>query len=164
MDINNFLQSKGFKITVCCIGFFAAILSVFGLGVYVGEKKASFSFRWAEQYHRNFAGPTGGFFQEFARPGEEFLESNGVIGEVMQINGQQIVVKGKNDTERIVNITDKTTIKYQNKNMAVTDLKVGDNVVIIGSPNEGGQLEAMLIRVMPDPENDIRIINLNNDR
>lgn len=164
MDINNFLQSKGFKIAACCIGGFAVLLLVFGLGVFVGERKANFSFRWAEQYHRNFAGPAGGFFQEFARPGEEFLESNGIIGEVMQINDQQIVVKGKNDTERMVNINDKTTIKYQNRNMAIADLKAGDNVVIIGSPNEDGQLEAILIRVMPNPETDIRIMNFNNDK
>lgn len=164
MDINNFLQSKGFKIAALSIGCFAVLLLAFGLGVFVGEQKANFSFRWAEQYHRNFAGPAGGFFQEFARPGEEFLESNGTIGQIMQINENQIIVKGKNDIERVVNIGDKTIIKYQNQNMAISDLKTEDDVVIIGNPNKDGQLEAVLIRVMPSPETDIRIINPNNDK
>jgi hypothetical protein len=164
MDINNFLQSKGFKITASIIGCFAVLLLVFGLGMFVGEKKANFSFRWAEQYHRNFAGPAGGFFQEFTRPGEEFLESNGTIGEIIQISDKQITIKGRNDIERVVNVGDNTTIKYQNQNMAVSNLKTGDNVVIIGNPNGDGQLEAVLIRVMPTPETDIRIINPNNDK
>jgi hypothetical protein len=164
MDINKFLQSKGFKIAAIAIGCFAVLLLVFGLGVFVGEKKAYFSFRWAEQYHKNFAGPAGGFFQEFTRPGEEFLESNGTIGQVIQINENQIVIKGKNDIERVVNIGDKTIIKYQNQNISISDLKTEDSVVIIGNPNEDGQLEAVLIRVMPSPEIDIRIINSNNDK
>jgi len=149
MNIDNFLQSKRFKITIACMAIFIALLLVFSLGVYVGAQKASFSFRWAEQYHRNFAGPAGGFLQEFARPGEQLLESNGIIGKIMQINGQQIVVEGKNNTERIVDVNEKTVIKYQNKDVQISDLKTGEDIIIIGKPNDEGRLEAMLIRVMP---------------
>jgi len=149
MDINKFLQSKNFKIAIACVAVFVALFLVFGLGVYVGIKKADFSFKWAEQYHNNFAGPAGGFLQDLGRAGNQFMESNGVVGKIIQIGGSSITVQGRNDTERIVAITDRTTIKYQNNRIGIENLKIGDEVVIIGSPNQSGQIDAMLIRVMP---------------
>jgi hypothetical protein len=146
MDINNFLQSKGFKIAMLCVAIFIALFLVFSLGVYVGTEKASFSFRWAEQYHNNFAGPSMGFFERME--GKEFMESNGVFGKIIQVNADSIVVSGRNDAEKVVLITDKTIIKKQNTDIKIADLKVDDEVVIIGNPNESGQIDARLIRVM----------------
>jgi hypothetical protein len=149
MDINNFFQSKIFRIAIICISVFVALFLVFGLGVYTGFKKADFSFRWAEQYHNNFAGPKGGFFQEMAGQQNQFMESNGAIGKIIQIRNSSITVQGRNDIEKIISITQKTTIKYQNGRIGLENLKVGDEVVIIGNPTEFGQIEAMLVRVMP---------------
>jgi 5S rRNA maturation endonuclease (ribonuclease M5) len=147
VDINNFFQSKTFKIITWCVAGFIVLFFVFNLGVFVGTQKASFSFRWAEQYHNNFAGPANGFFQQFA--GKDFIDSNGVFGKIIKVADQSIIVKGKDDVEKIVSITDKTTIKYQNKDIKISDLKIDDEVVIIGEPNDAGQIEAKLIRVMP---------------
>jgi len=147
MDINNFFQSKTFKIITWCVAGFIVLSFVFNLGVYVGTQKANFSFRWAEQYHNNFAGPSDGFFQQFA--GKDFIESNGVFGKIIKVADQSIIVKGKDDVEKVISITDKTTIKYQNKDIKISDLKIDDQVVIIGEPNDAGQIEARLIRVMP---------------
>jgi len=147
MDINNFLQSKSFKIAVACISVFIALFLVFSLGVYVGTQKANFSFRWAEQYHKNFAGPKNGFFQEFA--GNDFLESNGVFGKIIKVNDGSIIVKGNDDVEKNIIVNEKTTIKNRNQNLEATDLKIDDIVVVIGEPNDAGQIEAQLIRVMP---------------
>jgi len=147
MDINNFFQSKTFKIITWCVAGFIVLFFVFNLGVFVGTQKASFSFRWAEQYHNNFAGPANGFFQEVANG--DFMESNGVFGKIIQVNENTLIVKGRNDTEKIISVSDKTTIKYQNKNISISDLKIDQEVVIIGEPNDAGQIEAMLIRVMP---------------
>jgi hypothetical protein len=38
------------------------------------------------------------------------------------------------------------------------DLKVGDQVVIIGSPNEQGQIEAKLIRIFNGEEKEILLL------
>jgi len=153
MDINNFFQSKTFKIITLCIAVFIALFLVFSLGVYVGTQKASFSFKWAEQYHRNFAGPANGFFQNMGN--NEFMEPNGIFGKIIQVNEDNIVVEGKrSSTENIIMITDKTTIKLQNSKITISDLKIDDDVIIIGEPNDAGQIEALLIRVMPAmPEN-----------
>jgi len=147
MELNNFFQSKGFKIAVLCVAIFVVLFFVFSLGVYVGTEKASFSFRWAEQYHNNFAGPSGGFFQKFE--GQDFMESNGVFGKIIKVDENSIIVSGKNNIEKIISITDKTTIKKQSKDITISDLKVDDEVVIIGEANDNGQIEAKLIRVMP---------------
>jgi len=77
MDINNFFQSKGFKIATWCVAGCIIIFFIFNLGVFVGTQKAKFSFRWAEQYQNNFAGPAGGFFQRIE--GQDFMESNGIF-------------------------------------------------------------------------------------
>ena len=147
MDINTFLQSRVFKIITLCVAIFIVMFFIFSLGVYVGTQKANFSFKWAEQYHNNFAGPVGGFFQEFE--GKEFVESNGVFGKIIQVGDTSITVSGRDNAEKVISITDETTIKYQREDIKISDLKVNEEVVVIGEPNNAGQIEAKLIRVMP---------------
>jgi len=131
---------------------FVVIVLVFGAGVFVGGMKARFSYRWAESYHKNFAGPRAGFFGNlrapFPFPGD-FIESHGTFGEIIKINGNTLVVKGRENIEKIVLVQENTSIKSGFKDIKISDLKVGDMIVIIGSPNEQGQIEAKLIRVFP---------------
>lgn len=147
MNTDNFFQSKLFKGIILGVAGLAALIFVFSLGLFVGARRADFSFRWAEAYHKNFAGPEGGFFENFK--GREFIEPNGVFGQIININGQILTIKGGNDVEKIVLIGDKTIIKFQNQNLKLSDLKIEENIVVIGSPNDNGQIEAILIRVMP---------------
>ncbi|TSC53659.1 MAG: hypothetical protein LiPW39_149, partial [Parcubacteria group bacterium LiPW_39] len=51
------------------------------------------------------------------------------------------------DVEKIILISEKTTIEKGRETIKKEELKAGDRVVIIGSPNEQGQIEAKLIRV-----------------
>jgi len=126
------------------------LLLVFGLGVFVGEKKAKFSYRWAENYHKMFAGPRAGFFGNWKMPPfDEFIEGHGTFGEIIKIEGNNLVVKGKGDVEKVILVDEKTVVKFGFKNIKVADLKIGDTIVIIGSPNDKGQIEARLIRVFP---------------
>jgi hypothetical protein len=129
------------------------IVLVFGLGVLVGEKKAKFSYLWAENYHRMFAGPKAGFLGGLRMPPfppfDEFIEGHGTFGEIIKIEGNNLVVKGRGNVEKVIIVTEKTVIKSGRKDIKFSDLKIGDMVVIIGSPNEKGQIEAKLIRVFP---------------
>jgi hypothetical protein len=112
--------------------------------------KANFSYRWAEQYHKNFAGPRAGFFGDWRMPPfGDFIEGHGTFGEIIKIEGNNLVVKGRENIEKIVSVNEKTVIKSGFKDIKISDLKVGDMIVIIGSPNEQGQIEAKLIRVFP---------------
>ncbi|MDP3990962.1 MAG: hypothetical protein U1C56_02525 [Candidatus Curtissbacteria bacterium] len=124
------------------------IVLVLGAGIFIGEKKANFSYRWAEQYHKNFAGPRGGFFSDWQSfPRGDFIEGHGAFGEVIQIDDAGLVVKGRGDVEKVILTTQDTTIQKGRETIKKEELKIGDQIVIIGSPNEEGQIEAKLIRI-----------------
>jgi hypothetical protein len=122
---------------------------VFRLGMFVGFRKAGFSYQWSDNYHRNFAGPRGGFGGDIM--GNDFIEANGAFGRIIKIDGQTIAVKGKNEAEKLILISDKTIIKKFKDTVPAAELKTDDNIVVIGEPNEAGQIEANLIRIMPTP-------------
>lgn len=135
---------------------FAIIILIFGTGMIVGGMKAKFSYQWAENYHKNFGGPKGGFFSDWRgmppMPGE-FIEGHGAFGEIIEIRDDGFIIKDRGDIEKVVIITKDTIIKKGMKNTE-DNLEVGDHVVVIGSPNEEGQVEAKLIRVFNgEPKN-----------
>lgn len=125
------------------------LLLVFSAGVKVGTLKARYSYRWAENYHRNFAGPRGGFLGSFRQgfKDRDFINAYGTVGSIIKIDGNTIIVKGKDDVEKTVLVSEKTTITAHRESLKADDLKVDDQIVIIGTPNEQGQIEAKLIRV-----------------
>jgi hypothetical protein len=132
------------------LGVFIIAALIFKAGMFVGIMKANFSYRWAEQYHKNFAGPRAGFFGDWRIPPfGDFIEGHGTFGEIIKIEGNNLVVKGRENIEKIVLVNEKTIIKSGFRDIKISDLKVGDMIVIIGSPNEKGQIEAKLIRVFP---------------
>ncbi len=138
------------------LAIFVVVVLIFGAGLFVGGMKARFSYRWAENYHRNFGGPQAGFFgdwRKFPTPPGDFIESRGTFGEIIKINDADFVVKGRGDVEKVVLVTGKTIIEEGRKMVKINELKIGDNVVIIGSPNEQGQIEAKLIRVFDGDKN-----------
>lgn len=149
------------KWVVIGLAGFAIIILIFGAGMIVGGMKAKFSYHWAESYHKNFAGPRSGFLGDWrsmpSLPGD-FIEAHGAFGEVISIlsssataedeelKNNGFIVKGQGDIEKIV-ITNKDTVIKKGMETIEDSLKVGDRVVIIGSPNEEGQIEAKLIRI-----------------
>ncbi len=134
MDIGNFFKQKNFKIIAIAVGAVILLLLVFKAGVFVGYKKASFSYRWGENYHRNF--------------GKDFINAHGTAGSIIQIDGNTIIVKGNDNVEKTILVSENTVIKKGRETLKVSDLKTDDRVVIIGSPNEQGQIEAKLIRLI----------------
>lgn len=128
------------------VGFIVIIL-IFGAGVKVGTLKARYSYRWADNYHTNFAGPRGGFLGDWRKfPAGDFIGGHGVFGEIIELNDSGFVVKGRGDIEKVVVTTGDTVVK-KGRETAEDGFKVGDRVTIIGSPNEEGQIEAKLIRI-----------------
>lgn len=149
MDINKIFQSKASQGILFGLAGLIVVLFIFKVGMVVGSRKADFSSRWGEKYHQNFAGPRGGFFNDLGR--EDFIEANGVFGQVIKIDGQTLVVKGRDNVERIVLVKEDTAIMRFREKIKPSDLKNDDYVVVIGEPNDNGQIEAKLIRVLPPP-------------
>ena len=147
--IKKFFQNRDvLKWVIIGLAGFVVLVLVFGAGVKVGTIKARYSYRWAENYHRNFAGPRGGFFSDWRNsPRGEFINAHGVFGSIVKIDGNTVITKGRDDVEKTVLVSENTLIQKGRETATLSDLKADDNVVIIGSPNDQGQIEAKIIRV-----------------
>ncbi len=53
--------------------------------------------------------------------------------------------------EKIILVKDDTEIRELRNALKIDDLKINDYVVVIGEPNDSGQIEAKFIRIMPAP-------------
>jgi hypothetical protein len=131
---------------------FAVVCLIFWIGIFIGSMKARFSYRWAESYHKNFAGPRGGFLDDWRSfPRGDFISSHGVFGQIIKIEESNIIIKEGNNVERIVVVKDGTIIERLRETVKISDLKVDDYIVVIGEPNDSGQIEAKFIRLLPPP-------------
>ncbi len=149
---NKTLNKDTLKWVIVGLACLIILVLAFGLGVWVGTRKAEFSYRWAESYHQNFGGPKQGFvvgWREF--PAGDLIEGHGSFGEIIKIDDNSFVIKGRDNTENIILLKDDTVIEKLRKQIKPEILKVGDFIVVIGSPNDSGQIEAKLIRVIPSP-------------
>jgi len=147
MDYNKLFQSKAFKGALYGIAAFLILMFVLRIGMFLGFRKASFSYKWGENYHQNFAGPREGFFIQFS--GKDFVEANGIFGQIIKIDNPYLVIKGQRNMEEVVAVKDNTVIMRFKDNITINDLAIDDNIVVIGQPTSKGQIEAKLIRVMP---------------
>ncbi len=145
--MNENKQKDVLKWIIIGVAGFIVVVLIFGVGMFVGGMKARFSYRWAESYHKNFAGPKGGFLGDWRSfPQGDFIEGHGAFGEIIELQDAGFVIKGRGDVEKVI-VTTKDTVVMKGRETVKDGLKVGDNVVIIGSPNEDGQIEAKLIRI-----------------
>jgi hypothetical protein len=148
MNINSLFESKTFKWLLVGLAALVVLLLVFKLGEFVGMRKANFSYRWSENYHRMFGGPSGGFLQDFG--GRDFIPGNGAVGTVMKIDGNSIIVKSPDGVEKTVAITSQTTIRRGSEVIKISEIAINNQIVVIGSPQNNGTVEAKFIRVI-DP-------------
>ena len=148
-QVKKFFQNRDvLKWVIIGLASFVILVLVFGAGMKVGALKAKYSYRWAENYHRNFAGPRGGFFSDWkSSPRGEFINAHGVFGSIIKIDGNTIITKGRDNVEKTVLVSEDTLIQKGRDAIKLSDLKPDESIVIIGSPNDQGQIEAKLIRV-----------------
>lgn len=153
MDYKNFLQSKVSTKILCIIGALVVALLIFQAGIFVGYRKASFSYGSGDNFHRMFgASERRGMMNGDVMKGNtlgEFTSAYGTIGTIVKINLPTFIVAGTDKVEKFIIVNEKTILRRFRSDIKITDLKVGDSVVVIGSPNETAQIEAKLIRVLP---------------
>lgn len=149
--IEKMFESKMFVGVLYGIGVMIAIMLIFYCGLSVGLRRASFGKAWGENYERNF-GMMQGARDGFNFGKDNFPNAHGAVGKIIKIELPTLIVQDKDNTEKVVLINNDTKIQKMMSGLEKTDLKIDDFVVIIGSPNESGQVEAKLIRVMPNPE------------
>ncbi len=139
------------KTILWALGGLVAVLLIFRAGMLVGFHEASFSYRFGERYYQSFGGMMHGGNWRGLR--EEFGNTFGTNGKIIKIALPKIVIEDQDGTEKIVAIDDGTTtsavIRRQRDSIKPSDLKVGDNVVVLGLPDQNSEIDAKLIRVMP---------------
>ncbi len=150
-DFLNFIKSRTFVVIIVILFSLALLVGVFTLGAAVGYRKARFSYAWGENYSRNFGGPREGFMGNFAKDfsGRDLIDAHGTFGQILKTDSSALIIKGPDNVEKSVLIKDDTTIQRLRETIKPGDLKINDNVVVIGDPNNSGQIEAKFIRVMP---------------
>ena len=147
MDLNKVFQSKFFYGTIFGILAVIILLVVFRMGMVVGFREAVFSYQWGENYHQNFAGPKRGFMHSFTD--RDFTEAHGAFGQIIKVDNSSLVIKGKDNIEKVISVSSGATINKFNTVIKLADLKVDDNVVVIGEPDSTGKINAKFIRVLP---------------
>jgi hypothetical protein len=150
-SIKKAFESKKVLVVASIIGVLLVFSLIFQAGVSVGFRKASFGRDWGENYGRNFGmmrdnrGPIkGGMMVP-----ENFPNAHGSAGKIIKIELPTVIVQDKDGTEKVILIKDDTSIRSMKEDISKDKLKVDDFIVVIGSPNSQGQIEAKLIRLMP---------------
>jgi hypothetical protein len=139
-------QSKTFSLILKSIVALIAAMLIFQLGMFVGFRKASFSYAWGDNYHTVFGGPQGGLMHDFA--GQDFMNGHGISGTVAQIDGNNIIIKGNSGMEMSITVTDKTSILKGRSQAGLADLQLDDMITAIGRPGNNGVIAAEIIRVL----------------
>lgn len=147
MDINEIIKSKIIVVIALVILGLAFLMGAFSLGVKVGYHRERFSCAWGEYYDRNFGGPPRGImgFREGPMP----IDAHGTFGSIIKISNSDIIIKGADNIEKVVSVSDQTEITKFRDPVRKEDLKTDDKIVVIGEPGGQGQIVARFIRILP---------------
>ena len=153
IDFKNLSKSKTIHGIIIGIVTVLVVLVIFQAGMFVGYHKARFANQFGENYYRNFGEPGSGMMGGMMRGfGDRDLPSgHGAIGKIVRLSLPTITVAGSDNLEKTILLTDDTVIRKLRSSIKATDLKIDDFIVVIGSPNDTGQVIAKLIRLMPTP-------------
>lgn len=122
-----------------------------GAGFYGGMQYRNYQLSKARG---NFAAGNGTqrfIGQNGQRPGGQNGEfrNGAVAGSILSMDDKSITVKLNDGSTKIVLFSDSTT--YNNTvTAAKTDLKVGDNVAVFGTPNSDGSVTAQSVQLNPE--------------
>jgi hypothetical protein len=152
------LKSKKFIVAASIVGILIIAVFSFAMGILIGLHKARFSYKFGENYERNFAGPLPrlgspmgpmGVVGERLKDleGKGFRNGHGVAGTIISVSDNSIVIKDKDGKESTVAVNDETVINRGRDTIKIGDLKNDEEIVVIGKPGDNGVIDADLIRV-----------------
>jgi len=144
MKFREFIKSKTFRLGAAAFGGVILLAVVFAAGVFVGLDKARFSYSWGENYLRNFSG-RGKFISD-----KDYMDAHGSSGQVLTVDGPNVTIRNRAGTEVNIATDSQTILRNVRMQIPLSDLKVNDFIAVIGSPNSSGQIQAKLIRILPE--------------
>ncbi len=170
METKSLVESKNIGKIALIIILIAIAFAIFQAGVFVGFRKASFLFNYGDNYYRNFGGigrkdgnirggrmmnwnSNGGYgYNNVGMMGyfqDELSSGHGVVGKIIRTDKDRIIVLGNDNMEKVINVSSTTKVFERRDEIKLSELKVDQNIVIIGNPDSVGQINAKLIRIMP---------------
>lgn len=75
---------------------------------------------------------------------------HGSVGTIQSVSTSSITLQTRDGTTQTVLLTGKTSIRTASGAASSTALSVGQQVIILGTPNDDGTISADLIRATPD--------------
>jgi hypothetical protein len=142
-------KSHKVRLILTAIFVVAAFVAVFDAGQSVGFRKADFVCGVGGRYHDMFEGRESKGRVWGTGMTSPTLDTHGAIGEIVKIEGTLLTVATPDNFEKVVRVKDATLIRRFRDSVTVKDISVGDRVVVIGSPNDVSEIEARLIRILP---------------
>jgi hypothetical protein len=79
---------------------------------------------------------------------------HGAIGKITQIEDTRLLLETRDGTTRTILTDNQTRVERgvtRMTRLAFRDLKIGDQIIVIGTPNKQGHIKAKVIRVFPIP-------------
>jgi len=151
MELKTIHESKTVRGILIGLGVAVTVMLIFHFGTIMGYHKARFSDDYGGNFERNFMGQQRGenFFSGMSGMMESVPGGHGAVGEVVSVSLPTFVVAGPDNLEKTVVINDETLVREFRDKRTKEDIIVGKTVVVLGTPNDAGVIEAKLIRIMP---------------
>jgi len=131
-----------FKKLTIGFGIAVIVLLIFQAGVIVGYHKGRFSARFGDNYYHTFGGRYPDFLPKMTPSG------HGAVGKIVSVTWPTFILAGSDNIEKIILIKSDTIIRQFRDTVASSSLTVNDSVVVLGTPNNQGEIEARLIRII----------------
>ncbi len=130
------------------LGALVFVLGAFAIGVRVGYQEARFSYAWGARYERDFGGPPQGFFGFPGGQGRVLISAHGALGTVTNTASSSFSVLGEDNVEKDFLVSSTTLFGAPRSPAQFSDLHIGDQVIVIGTPDSQGRIEARFVRIV----------------
>jgi hypothetical protein len=149
MNIKDIFQSETYSKLIKVLAVLFVVLIIFATGMYAGYSKAEFVYNWRNNYTRSINDPLSPF-----APFEHDMDDtnpHGAIGTIVSTNFPSFIVKGPHQAEEIVVVGSSTMVRNMRAPTSTDILRPGEQVIVIGQPDQSGRIQATFVRVMPKP-------------
>lgn len=143
-------NSNKVRALLIIVGGLIVALFIFQAGMIVGFHKARFDMRSGNEYYRAFDKKQK--MSPWNISPKEFSGGHGVVGKVIKTEYPRIVVADRENVEKVVVIASSTEVRKFRDKIDPHMIQPDDFTVILGNPNEQGEVSAKFIRILPPPE------------
>ena len=154
-SLSQFIRSRLFAGIALGVAIMLVLVCVFEAGVALGYHEAVFSSHWGANYEHNFGGSD--MQGQMGLPDGHGPETFGAIGQIISVASSTMVVQNNDQQEEKVIFNGNTVIRNQENTIPASSLSSGTYVVVVGTPDNQGTIDASLIRVIPSPTSPVSI-------